>query len=76
LSVRDDGRGMDAETMQRQQSGGHFGLRGMRERAAIVGGRLDVRSALVSGTEIELRIPSAIAYRASTRRSWWSRFVS
>jgi hypothetical protein len=27
---------MDAETMQRQQSGGHFGLRGMRVHAAVV----------------------------------------
>jgi signal transduction histidine kinase/ligand-binding sensor domain-containing protein len=73
LTIRDDGKGMDEETMRRQQPSGHFGLPGLRERAAIVRGRLEVRSAIGSGTEIELRIPSAIAYRASTRRPWWSR---
>ena len=73
LTVRDDGKGIDAETMARQQVEGHFGLPGMRERAAIVKGRLDVRSALGCGTEIELRVPAAIAYRRSARASWWSR---
>ena len=73
LTVRDDGKGMDAETTRRQQVAGHFGLPGMHERAAIVGGRFDVRTALGSGTEIELCVPSAIAYRAVRRRSLWSR---
>ena len=51
-----DGR----ETMRRHQPPGHFGLPGMRERAAIVHGRLEVRSAVGSGTVIELPIPGAI----------------
>jgi hypothetical protein len=45
----------------------------MRERAAIVKGQLEVRSAVGAGTEIELRVPAAIAYRASEPTSWWSR---
>ena len=73
LTVRDDGKGIDEETVRRQQVTGHFGLPGMRERAAIVGGRLEVRSSIGSGTEIKLGIPGAIAYAKSTRRSWWSR---
>ena len=36
VTIRDDGKGMDEETMRRQQPPGHFGLPGMRERAAIV----------------------------------------
>jgi signal transduction histidine kinase len=72
LTVRDDGRGIDPETIARQQVEGHFGLPGLRERAAIVNGRLDLRSERGAGTEIELRIPATIAYRASDRRSWWS----
>jgi hypothetical protein len=40
LRVRDDGTGIDEDTMQRQPSG-HFGLPGMRERAEIVGGHLE-----------------------------------
>jgi hypothetical protein len=73
LTVRDDGKGIDAETLARQQVNGHFGLPGMRERAAIVKGRLEVRSATSGGTQIELRVPATIAYRASGRTSWWSR---
>jgi len=75
LRVRDDGKGIDEETLQRQPAG-HFGLHGMRERAEIVGGRLEIWSKLGSGTELELSIPGAIAYGASVRRSWWSRVFS
>jgi Two component regulator propeller len=60
-------------TLARQQVEGHFGLPGMRERAAIVKGRLDVRSTVGRGTEIELSVPAATAYRPSARASWWSR---
>jgi len=73
LTVRDDGRGIDPDTMQRQQVAGYFGLAGMRERAAIVKGQLDVRSERGTRTQIELRVPAAIAYRPSSRTSWWSR---
>jgi signal transduction histidine kinase len=34
----------------------------MRERAKLVGGHLEIWSELDSGTELELRIPAAIAY--------------
>ena len=71
LVIRDDGKGIPSDTLTRQQPAGHFGLPGMRERAAIVKGRLDVRSAPEAGMEIELRVPAAIAYRQ--RPSWWSR---
>jgi signal transduction histidine kinase len=71
LTVLDDGKGMEAETLVRQQAAGHFGLPGMRERAAVVKGRLEVRRAPGGGTEVELRVPAAIAYRQ--RPSRWSR---
>jgi signal transduction histidine kinase len=74
LTVCDDGKGMDEETRQRQQTAGHFGLPGMRERAAIMRRLLDVRSAVGSGTEIELRVPGAIAY-LSTQQSLWSHLL-
>ncbi len=72
LVIRDDGKGIDAQTIHRQQPTGHFGLPGMRERAAIVRGQLEVRSSLGSGTEIELRVPGATAYQLA-RQSRWSR---
>jgi signal transduction histidine kinase/ligand-binding sensor domain-containing protein len=68
LRVRDDGRGIDEETLQRQPSG-HFGLPGMRERAETVGGRLEVWSKLNSGTQVELSIPGTIAYDGASHRS-------
>ena len=43
------------------------GLPGLRERAALVGGKLAVRSQLGSGTEIEFTIPAPLAYGTSTR---------
>jgi signal transduction histidine kinase/ligand-binding sensor domain-containing protein len=73
LRVRDDGKGIDPEILGEDPRPGHFGLHGMRERAKIVGGQLDVWSELDSGTEIELSIPASRAYATpSTRRFWWS----
>jgi two-component system, NarL family, sensor histidine kinase UhpB len=51
LSVRDDGRGIRAG----DREGG--GMRGMRERASLVGGALHISSAPRAGTEIHLEIP-------------------
>ncbi|GHG06099.1 histidine kinase [Deinococcus piscis] len=50
MTVQDDGRGFD----QRSVSGGTLGQRSMRERAAEVGGRLEVRSAPGQGTVVQL----------------------
>ena len=68
LRVRDDGQGIDESIVQRQPSG-HFGLPGMRERAEIVGGNLEVWTRLDSGTQVELTIPGAIAYDARGRKT-------
>ena len=68
LGIRDDGKGIEQATIQ-QQPAGHFGLPGMRERAEIVGGRLDVWSAPGSGTHVELSIPAAVAYKGFRRNS-------
>jgi signal transduction histidine kinase/ligand-binding sensor domain-containing protein len=74
LRVRDDGKGMDADVLD-HGSAGHFGLPGMRERAKLIGGSLEVRSKAGSGTEVELTIPSSIAYAKSpvTRRRFFMR---
>src|SRR6185295_6309656 len=72
LQVRDDGKGIDG-TVGADQRRGHFGLPGMRERADLIGGRLDVWSEVGVGTEIDLTIPAATAYAAARtrRRAWW-----
>ena len=46
---------------------GHYGLRGMRERAKLVGGKLAVWSELDSGTEVELSIPASRCLRDVSR---------
>jgi signal transduction histidine kinase/ligand-binding sensor domain-containing protein len=68
LRVRDDGRGADPDILARGDPAGHFGLRGMRERAALAGGKLTLWSAPNAGMEVELVIPASRAYPAARRR--------
>ncbi len=70
LRVRDDGRGISEETVERQARVGHFGLPGMRERAEIIGGHVDIWSKLGSGTAVDLSVPANIAYCTPPRWSW------
>jgi signal transduction histidine kinase/ligand-binding sensor domain-containing protein len=74
LGVRDDGRGIDQAHLSGDERPGHYGLRGMRERAKLLGGKLTVWSELDSGTEVELSIPAAHAYEAAhaAHRSWFA----
>ena len=70
LTVRDDGKGMAQETLEREPPSGHFGLHGMRERTEIIGGYIDVWSKLGSGTAVDLSVPAKIAYCTPPRWSW------
>ncbi len=72
LRVRDDGKGIDAKLLKEAGRPGHYGFRGMRERAKLLGGKLAVWSELDSGTELELSIPAAKGYTTpdSRKRSW------
>ena len=76
LRVRDDGKGIDPAVLANQGIQGHYGLRGMPERAAAIGGRLAVWSEVGAGTEVELRLPAGTVYAGSRRRSWWSRLFA
>ena len=62
LRVRDDGKGIDSKILGEGGRAGHHGLPGMHERAKLIGAELAIWSELDSGTEIELRIPAALAY--------------
>jgi signal transduction histidine kinase/ligand-binding sensor domain-containing protein len=75
LRIRDDGEGIPRQFAGGDGPSGHFGLRGMDERAKLIGGHLEVWSNAESGTEIELSIPSSIAYAKSATQSrfWFSR---
>ena len=56
LRVSDDGRGFDPSV----EFPGHLGLRSMRERAAGLGGTLDLDSAPGHGTRVCVRVPLAV----------------
>jgi signal transduction histidine kinase len=62
--VRDDGKGIDPEILASDGRAGHFGVRGMRERAELAGGKLTLWSAPGTGTELEVVIPAFRAYVA------------
>lgn len=68
LAVEDDGSGFDLAATQRRPDSG-FGIRGMAERAHLLGGTLHVCSAPGAGTRIEAVIPVAEESQdAATRR--------
>jgi signal transduction histidine kinase/ligand-binding sensor domain-containing protein len=72
LRVRDDGKGIDSKLLNDDERPGHYGMRGMRERAKLLGGKLTVWSEVETGTELDLSIPAANAYATADghRRSW------
>jgi signal transduction histidine kinase/streptogramin lyase len=70
LRIRDDGRGIDPDVLNRGHAPGHWRLHGMRERANLVGGRIEIWSELNSGTEVELSIPAEKAYTKPIASHW------
>jgi signal transduction histidine kinase len=70
LLVRDNGIGIDQHVV-RTGLDGHWGLSGMRERAEEIGARLRVLSSPSSGTEIELSVPSRVAFESRHTNNHW-----
>ncbi|MFT7774939.1 response regulator [Roseateles sp.] len=56
LEIRDNGRGMGTQDLAKERS---FGIRGLHERAATVGGWLDLSSPPGGGTSLILTVPLA-----------------
>jgi signal transduction histidine kinase len=65
LRVRDDGKGMDPKVLEAGGRAGHWGLPGIRERAQRLGARLDLWTEARAGTEVQLTVPAAVAYKNS-----------
>ena len=70
LLVRDNGVGID-QAVVRTGLDGHWGLSGMRERAEEIGAKLRVLSSPAAGTEIELSVPSRIAFGSRLTNNRW-----
>jgi signal transduction histidine kinase len=54
VEVSDDGKGFDSTEAAKKKT---FGLLGMGERAAVLGGRIDIASAPQQGTIVSVRLP-------------------
>jgi signal transduction histidine kinase len=60
LEVTDNGTGFTVPKSPTEFAPkGHFGLLGMRERADLIGGRLDVQSEAGKGTRLSVRLPNS-----------------
>ncbi len=61
LRIRDNGVGIDPAYATNGREG-HFGLQGMRERAARIGGRLTILSSAESGTDILVIVAGNVSF--------------
>jgi len=73
LRIRDDGDGISQDILESGRPG-HYGLRGMRERARQNGVSLEIWSRPRAGTEIDVSIPASIVYTNSSNPSGWPWF--
>jgi signal transduction histidine kinase len=62
VRVSDNGVGIDPAIVDAGKDG-HFGLRGMRERATRIGAKLTITSAANAGTEIVIAVPGRVIFR-------------
>ena len=74
IRIRDNGRGIDPTLLKDGGVAGHWGLRGVRERAERIGARLDFWSEAGAGTEVQLTVPAEVAFETS-RESLGSRLL-
>lgn len=70
LQIADDGCGICPSIVQCQQSAGHFGLIGMRERATQLGAQLLIATNGGVGTRIALTIAGRVAFLRQQAPLW------
>ena len=61
LTIRDDGKGISKLQVESNRS---FGLLGMRERAQVFGGQLEIHGKRGEGTTVRVRIPARAVRRS------------
>jgi signal transduction histidine kinase/ligand-binding sensor domain-containing protein len=71
LSFSDDGVGQQIDPIISHSDMGHWGIQGMRERAARIDARLDIITSPGAGTTVELRVPRRSAYLPDRLTSRW-----
>jgi len=73
ILIRDDGVGIDQSALADPVEADHFGIIGMRERAAKINSRLEIFTRRGAGTEAYLRVPATMAYRSPAPKKWLAR---
>jgi ligand-binding sensor domain-containing protein/signal transduction histidine kinase len=71
VRFRDNGTGIDPVILASGGVAGHYGLPGMRERVSRIGGHMELWSRPGAGTEIEVKVPGAVAYRPTESPKRW-----
>jgi ligand-binding sensor domain-containing protein len=66
LLITDDGRGIDPVVLQKGRPG-HFGLTGMRQRAALLGASLEIHNEAEGGVRVAIRLPASAYARRRGR---------
>lgn len=64
MRISDNGVGIDSDVVEKGKDG-HFGLRGMKERAERISSKFTLVSSPDSGTAITLVVPGRVAFRSS-----------
>lgn len=62
LTVEDDGIGIPEEVLRDGGRSGHYGLAGMKERAARIRAALVIESSRTGGVRVRLQVPGRLAY--------------
>jgi signal transduction histidine kinase len=68
VRCNDDGVGFANDAAPANLKKDHWGIRGLQERVARIGGKLKLQSGPMQGTVITILIPASCAYR---RNFWW-----
>ncbi len=71
--IRDSGKGLPANALERSENTKHWGLLGMQERAKKLGANFTMRRQQRGGTEVQLTVPASLCYR-STSSNWKRHF--
>jgi ligand-binding sensor domain-containing protein len=73
IQIHDNGGGFDPDLI-RTGKPGHFGIKGMQERASKIGARLSLHTSVKDGTLFSLHIPGRVIFRSPGRG--WRRLLS
>jgi len=73
LRVRDNGDGIDPETLRSGGAVGHWGISGMHERAEKIGAQFKMWNREGAGCEVELKLSATLAYQTLPKQTIWKR---